>query len=116
MNDCVFCKIARGELPADRVWESDEFLAFRDLDPKAPHHVLVIPRRHVDSLADFEGAEPAAVGRFVQAALAVARRLELLDPGKGFRLVVNTGPEAGQSVPHAHLHLLGGKRLHWTPA
>jgi histidine triad (HIT) family protein len=116
MSDCLFCKIARGELATEFVWQDDEFVAFRDIDPKAPQHVLVIPRRHVDSLAGFEGSDPAALGRFLLAALAVARQLDLLAPERGFRLVANTGPEGGQTVPHAHLHLLGGRRLHWTPA
>ena len=116
MNDCVFCQIARGEMGTEFVWENGEFVAFKDLAPKAPHHVLVVPRRHVDSLAAFEGEDPAEAGRFVQAALAVTRRLELLEPGKGFRLIANTGPEGGQTVRHAHLHVLGGRPLHWSPA
>jgi len=115
MTDCLFCRIARGEIPADVVWEDEEFLAFRDIDPKAPVHVLVIPRRHVESIAAFAGEDPAAAGRFVHAALAVAHRLELVDHERGFRLVANTGPEGGQTVYHAHLHVLGGRRLHWPP-
>ena len=116
MSDCLFCKIARGEIPSDRVWENDEFLAFRDIAPKAPQHVLVIPRRHVASIAEFEGGDPAEAGRLVHAALAVARQLDLVGPGRGFRLIANTGPEGGQTVAHAHLHLLGGRALHWSPA
>jgi histidine triad (HIT) family protein len=116
MSECVFCQIARGEMGTELVWQDDEFVAFKDLAPKAAQHVLVIPRRHVESLAAFEGTAPAEAGRFVLAALAVARRLGLLAPGKGFRLIANTGPEGGQSVGHVHLHVLGGQALHWTPA
>jgi histidine triad (HIT) family protein len=114
MSDCLFCRIARREIPATVVWENDEFLAFEDIDPKAPVHVLVIPRRHVESIAAFEG-DAAAAGRFVQAALEVARACELADPTRGFRLVANTGPEGGQTVFHAHLHVLGGRRPRWPP-
>jgi histidine triad (HIT) family protein len=114
MSDCLFCRIARREIPAKVVWENDEFLAFEDIDPKAPVHVLVIPRRHVESISAFEG-DAAAAGRFVQAALEVARACELADPARGFRLVANTGPEGGQTVFHAHLHVLGGRRLRWPP-
>jgi len=116
MSDCLFCKIAGGEIAAARVWENEEFLAFNDIAPRARHHVLVIPRAHMDSLAAYETADPAAAGRLVQAALAVARQLELLAPEKGFRLVVNTGPEGGQTVNHVHVHVLGGQALHWSPA
>jgi len=115
MSDCVFCGIARCEVATERVWESEEFLAFRDNSPQAKHHVLVIPRQHVDSLAGFEAADPAVAGRFLQAAIAVSRQLELLEPGLGFRLVANTGPDGGQTVPHVHLHVLGGRDLHWPP-
>lgn len=101
MTDCLFCRIARGEIPADVVWEGEEFLAFRDIDPKAPVHVLVIPRRHVESIAAFAGGDPAAAGRFVHAALAVAHHLELVDPARGFRLVQHGAGGRADRLPRA---------------
>jgi histidine triad (HIT) family protein len=116
MSDCLFCRIAQGELPTPLVWSDDEFVAFRDISPQAPVHVLVVPRRHLESVAALAEEDPAYAGRFVRAAVAVARQEGLVDPERGFRLVANTGPEGGQSVFHLHAHLLGGRRLGWHPA
>lgn len=115
MNQCLFCRIAQRELSVPFVWEDEEFVAFRDIDPKAPVHVLVVPRRHVDSIAGLAGEEAAYAGRFLQAAVAVAKKEGLDDSERGFRLVANTGPEGGQSVAHLHAHVLGGRRLAWPP-
>lgn len=112
-EDCVFCRIARGEIPAGLVGESPEAVAFRDLDPKAPTHVLVIPRRHFASVADVvtQGETPL-LGELLRLAVEVAGRLGL---DGGYRLVANTGAEGGQTVPHLHFHLLGGRAMHWPP-
>jgi histidine triad (HIT) family protein len=108
--DCLFCRIARGEIPATIVAQNDDCVAFRDIDPKAPTHVLVIPRAHVASLA--EATDPAVVGKLALMAADIAKE-EGLDGG--YRTVINTGPDAGQTVHHIHLHLLGGRQLHWPP-
>jgi len=106
----VFARIIRGEIPSDRVYEDDEFIAFRDIAPLAPVHVLVIPRqREVAGPADVDAADTAWVGRMIAVANRVAADLGLADGG--YRLVMNNGPDAGQEVPHLHLHILGGKPL-----
>lgn len=110
-DDCLFCRIVRGEIPATLVAETDDCIAFRDIDPKAPTHVLVIPRAHVASLVD--AADPALVGKVVLLAAEIAEREGLGE--RGFRTVINTGPDAGQTVFHLHLHLLGGRPLDWPP-
>jgi histidine triad (HIT) family protein len=119
MSDCIFCRIAAGEIPATLVHEDARVIAFRDVNPQAPVHVLVVPRRHVDSLAALDaddGGEDAALGAALLAAVArVARAEGLDDPARGFRVVANTGPEGGQSVGHLHLHVLGGRTLAWPP-
>lgn len=109
--ECLFCRIADGELPADTVAESEEWLAFRDIDPQAPVHVLIIPRRHVESVAELDDAGLA--GRLVMAAAETARELGVDEDG--YRLVTNRGAKAGQSVFHLHLHLLAGRRMEWPP-
>jgi histidine triad (HIT) family protein len=111
MADCLFCRIARGEIPARIVAETEDCVAFRDIDPKAPTHVLVIPRAHVASLSETEDA--ALVGKLSLLAARIARDEGIAE--SGYRTVVNTGPDAGQSVSHLHLHLLGGRALHWPP-
>jgi histidine triad (HIT) family protein len=112
MADCLFCKIVSGEVSADVVHETDATVAFRDLDPQAPTHVLVIPRKHQPDAASLAAAEPAALVDLVTAAGAVAEQEGLDD---GYRLVFNTGPAAHQTVFHAHLHLLGGRSMGWPP-
>lgn len=111
--DCLFCRIADGELPADRVAESEEWLAFRDIDPQAPVHVLIIPRRHVESVAALKADDAGLAGRLLLAAAQTARELGVGDDG--YRLVTNRGEKAGQSVFHLHLHLLAGRRMAWPP-
>ena len=110
-TECLFCRIAEGEIPADIVAEGDNWLAFRDIQPQAPVHVLVIPRTHVGSAAELE-TEPALAGDLLKAVAAVARQEGLEE---GFRVVTNVGERAGQSVMHLHFHLLGGRRMHWPP-
>lgn len=111
--DCLFCRIADGELPADRVAESEEWLAFRDIDPQAPVHVLVIPRRHVESVAELGPEDAGLAGRLVLAAADTARELGVAEDG--YRLVTNRGAKAGQSVFHLHVHLLAGRPMEWPP-
>ena len=112
-DDCLFCRIVRGEIPSDRVLETDELLAFRDIDPKAPTHVLVIPREHVTSLSSATEDHRELLGSIQLAAAEVARR-EGVDES-GWRLVTNIGLEGGQSVSHLHYHVLGGRGLGWPP-
>ena len=109
--DCLFCRIARKEIPATLVHESDEFIAFRDIDPKAPVHVLVVPRAHVASLDD--ATDAAMIGRLSLIAADIARREGIAE--SGYRTVINTNRDAGQTVFHIHLHLLGGRKLSWPP-
>ena len=109
-DSCLFCRIVRGEIPARIVREDEHTVAFRDIDPKAPTHILVIPKEHVASLD--EATDATLVGRLSLAAAEIARSEGLTD---GYRTVVNTGAGAGQTVFHLHLHLLGGRKLTWPP-
>ena len=112
--DCIFCRIVSGDVPATIVARNAQALAFRDLHPQAPVHVLVIPTRHVASAAHLSGAEAAAaLGAVMALAVDVAAQLGL--PDAGYRLVINTGREGGQTVEHLHVHLLGGRQMHWPP-
>ncbi len=110
MQDCIFCRIAAHEAPATIVHEDDAVVAFEDIGHRAPFHVLVIPRRHVASLAD---ADAETIGRVGAAAAGVAKAAGYLETG--YRVVANVGPDAGQSVPHLHFHVLGGRSLGWPP-
>ena len=112
-QSCIFCKIVAGEIPAAKIYEDDAAIAFRDINPQAPVHVLVIPRAHIASLDDAADSDEAELGRLVLAAARVARQEGLTEGG--YRTVVNTGAGAGQSVFHLHLHVLGGRRLSWPP-
>jgi histidine triad (HIT) family protein len=111
-QDCLFCKIVTGDVPADVVHQSDSVLAFRDIEPQAPVHVLVIPRNHHENAAEVAGREPDVWVEMANVAAAVAEK-EGLDAG--YRLVLNTGREANQLVMHAHLHVLGGRSMGWPP-
>ena len=113
MADCIFCRIARHEVPASVVHEDADCIAFRDLQPRAPVHVLVIPKRHIPSVNDLRETDEAVVGHLVAAARTVAEAEGVSE--SGYRLVLNAGPDAGQSVDHMHLHLLGGRELQWPP-
>lgn len=109
MEDCIFCKIAAGELPTEPLYEDDDTLAFADVSPQAPVHVLIIPKKHlahVDALGD---EDAALTGRLILTAQRLARQLGVA--ASGYRLVINTGPDATQTVPHLHVHLLGGRPL-----
>lgn len=110
-NDTIFGKIIRGEIPSDKVYEDDDVLAFRDVNPAAPTHILVIPKKHIVNLFDAEEADEALLGKLMLTARKVAEEEGLDD----FRLVVNNGAGAGQSVFHIHLHVIGGRSLSWPP-
>jgi histidine triad (HIT) family protein len=112
-DDCLFCRIVRGEIPADLVAEGESWLAFRDIQPQAPVHVLVIPREHVDGVGSL-GTEDATVSGELLLAAAEVARIEGVDES-GYRVVTNVGERAGQSVFHLHLHVLGGRRMRWPP-
>ena len=109
MNDCLFCKIAAGEIPSTKVYEDGEVLAFRDIAPQAPTHVLVIPKKHISGWADAQNEADATLARRWRAAAAVAKREGSAD--SGFRIVSNCGADAQQTVRHLHLHVLGGKPM-----
>ena len=110
-NDCLFCRIVAGEIPATIVAKNDLAIAFRDINPQAPTHVLVIPRDHVQSLAHAEDA--VLLGELMAFAAEVARMESVSEPG--YRIVANVGREGGQTVDHLHLHVLGGRQMHWPP-
>lgn len=114
MNDaCIFCRIVAGAIPAKIAYEDDDVFAFHDVDPRAPVHVLMIPRAHIASVNDLNQDNAAVMGKMFAAASKLARELGVAN--SGYRLVMNTGGDAGQSVDHIHLHLLGGRPLKWPP-
>ena len=109
MTDCIFCKIAAGAIPTEFLYQDEEVIAFRDVHPLAPQHILVLPRQHISSLTDLKPQHRELVGKLVEVANGLARSQGIAD--KGYRLTVNCGLDGGQVVPHLHLHLLGGRRL-----
>ncbi|NQT34092.1 histidine triad nucleotide-binding protein [bacterium] len=113
MSDCLFCKIAAGEIPSEFVYEDDELVAFPDINPQAPHHVLIIPRRHIETVLDLTDDDAGLIGRMILAAGKIARELGLSQ--RGYRLLFNCKQDGGQEVYHIHLHLLGGRRMTWPP-
>jgi histidine triad (HIT) family protein len=112
-EDCVFCKIARGEIAAQIVYQDEEVIAFRDIHPAASTHVLIIPRQHIDNIAAVDESAVPLMGRLILAAAQIARaeKIEV----EGYRLVTNSGRNGGQSVWHLHWHLLGGRKMSWPP-
>lgn len=113
MSDCLFCKIIRREIQGSIVYENDRVLAFNDINPQAPTHVLIVPKQHIASLNDLTANEDGIVGELVRCAAAIAQQRGISTGG--FRAVFNTNRDAGQTVFHIHLHLLGGRALHWPP-
>jgi histidine triad (HIT) family protein len=111
--DCIFCKIAAKELPAKIVYEDQDLVAFRDINAVAPTHILIIPRAHLETVNDLEDAHAEMIGRLHLAAKRLAAREKLAE--RGYRLVLNCGPDAGQAVLHLHLHLVGGRKMSWPP-
>ena len=110
---CLFCKIIAGDIPADTVHEDDLVIAFNDINPVAPVHQLIIPRRHVESAAELSEADGEILGHLFEVAANLAREAGL--PDSGYRIVTNVGADGGQSVPHLHFHLIGGRRMAWPP-
>ena len=110
--DCLFCRIAAGTVPAKKVFEDEHALAILDINPQAPAHVLVIPKKHVASLAKTDAADKELLGHLLGVARELAAEQKL---GEGYRVVINTGPNGGQTVDHLHLHVLGGRAMHWPP-
>ena len=113
MSSCLFCNIVAGKIPCDEVYSDENFLAFRDIQPQAPVHILVIPKRHISSLAKLQSGDNALMGDLILTAKNIAAE-EGLEEG-GFRFVINCGDDGGQTVGHIHLHLLGGRALSWPP-
>jgi len=112
-EDCVFCKIVRGEIPSRKVYEDDEVLAFHDINPQAPIHILVIPKKHIPRITEIGEEDRELVFKLIKTCTEVARKEGIAE--KGFRLVVNTNPEGGQTVYHVHFHVLGGRQMRWPP-
>ena len=113
MTDCLFCKIISREIPGSIVYEDERILAFNDINPQAPTHVLLVPKRHITSLTDLRAEDDQLVGELVRRAAAIARERGI--SAGGFRAVFNTNRDAGQTVFHIHLHLLGGRNMTWPP-
>jgi histidine triad (HIT) family protein len=113
MGDCLFCKIIRREIPASIVYEDDRVLAFNDINPQAPTHVLVVPKRHVSSLNDLTADDDGLVGELVRRGAVIAGERGI--SAGGFRTIFNTNRDAGQTVFHIHLHVIGGRPMHWPP-
>jgi histidine triad (HIT) family protein len=111
--DCIFCQIVSGKIPGDMVYQDEEIVAFRDINPQAPVHLIITPRRHIPSLVHLSEADFPLVGRMVAVANRLAKEEGVAD--SGFRLVINCGKEGGQVVPHLHLHLIGGRTLSGRP-
>ncbi len=113
MAEDLFCKIVAGEIPADKVYEDEDVLAFRDIKPQAPVHILIIPKRHIAMLADATEEDERLLGKLLLVASKLAKQEGIAD--SGFRVVVNNGPDSGQDVFHIHVHLLGGRKMGWPP-
>ncbi len=113
MADCLFCKFVSGEIPVNKVFENDDFIIIRDIEPKAKNHFLAIPKKHFKYLAEMTEADGALLGRILKQIPALSEQLQLSD---GYRLVINQGDDAGQSVPHLHIHILSGQKMGWQPA
>jgi histidine triad (HIT) family protein len=113
MSDCIFCKIANKEIPANVVYEDDKILAFHDLSPVAPQHVLIIPKVHIESMNDLSEESATVVGHIFTKVKDVAKQLGISD--SGYRVVSNCGGEGGQTVGHLHFHLAGGRQMQWPP-
>lgn len=113
MSDCIFCKIANGEIPTEFLYEDDDVVAFKDLHPQAPHHILCIPKKHIATTNELEAADASIVGKLFLAAKAVAADLGVADDG--YRMVINCNALAGQTVFHIHMHVLAGRAMKWPP-
>ena len=113
MDNCLFCKIAEGQIPSKIVYQDEDVVAFEDVNPQAPYHILLIPRRHIASMADLTEEDGTLLARLFMVAAKLAHKLGFDE--SGYRFVTNVGPDAGQSVFHLHFHLLGGRKFAWPP-
>ncbi len=113
MSDCIFCKIANGEIPSNKAYEDDKVLAFYDLDPQAPKHVLIIPKEHISSANEINEDNASIVAHIFVTAAKIAKEIGIAEDG--YRIVNNCGKDGGQSVGHLHFHLLGGRSMAWPP-
>jgi histidine triad (HIT) family protein len=113
MSDCIFCKIVSGDIPAKIVYEDEQCVAFRDINPQAPTHILVIPRRHIETTSDVTDADATLIGHLTIAAAKIAEQEGIAE--SGYRMVWNCRSDAGQEVYHIHLHLFGGRKMQWPP-
>lgn len=113
MNDCIFCKIIKKKIPSKIVYEDDISFAFEDINPQAPVHTLIIPKKHIPTLLDIKDSDFGLIAHLIKVAKDIARWKGISD--RGFRLVTNCNPESGQTIYHIHIHLLGGRPMHWPP-
>ncbi|WP_461205584.1 histidine triad nucleotide-binding protein [Clostridium sp. DL1XJH146] len=113
MNDCIFCKIINNEIPSDKVYEDEQVICFNDINPEAPVHVLILPKRHISSINDLKEEDEKLIGHIFVVAKKIAAKLNIDE--KGYRIVANCGEDGGQTVEHIHYHLLGGRNLTWPP-
>jgi histidine triad (HIT) family protein len=113
MSECIFCKIASGEIPSDKVYEDNSLVAFRDLQPQAPTHILVIPKKHIGTMNDIADTDAQLISGFLLTCQKLAKEEGLSD--RGYRIVINCNKDGGQSVFHLHAHLLGGRHMQWPP-
>lgn len=111
MEDCLFCKIVRSEIPSEQVYQDQDFLAFKDIHPKAPVHILVIPKKHIPSLADIQDGDEPMLGKLFHRVARVAEEVGVAE--KGYKVLVNVREHGGQIIPHIHVHIIGGKKLNW---
>ena len=112
MADCLFCKMVSGEITPDTVYEDDDILAFKDINPQAPVHILIVPKKPIVRTAQADDEDRDVLGHLLLTARSVAKKLDLEE---GFRIVINNGPHGGEAVPHLHVHLLGGRQMGWPP-
>ncbi len=105
--DCIFCKIASGQIPSEKVYESENVIAFKDINPVAPEHILIIPKKHISNIEDITGEDTPHITELFIAAKEISKERALID--KGYRIIINNGKSAGQEVPHLHMHIIGGK-------
>ncbi|MFN3478760.1 MAG: histidine triad nucleotide-binding protein [Thermodesulfovibrionales bacterium] len=113
MNDCIFCKIVEKKIPSRVIYEDDISMAFEDINPQAPVHVLIIPKKHIPTLLDIKEEDSGLIAHLIKIANYISKEKGISE--RGFRLVTNCNPESGQTVYHIHIHLLGGRRMHWPP-
>ena len=113
MGDCLFCKFAGGEIAVNKVFENDDFIIIRDINPQAKNHFLAIPKKHFKYLAEMTAEDGEMLGRILK---TISSLTDLLELGNGYRLVINQGDDAGQTVPHLHIHILSGQKMGWQPA